>query len=92
MIVDVSCFAALNDVADSGLSYTCMLANLFICELVQFIQPQDLKDFHLFCAPDLIFGDETGVLCIPASKIQNVLEKAEEIQREEAKILEKLTR
>lgn len=44
------------------------------------------------CPGDLIFGDETGVLCIPASKIQNVLEKAEEIQREEAKILEKLTR
>lgn len=43
------------------------------------------------CPGDLIFGDETGVIAIPKSKIPEVLETAERIQKEEKAVLRRLS-
>lgn len=43
------------------------------------------------CPGDLIFGDETGVIAIPKSKIREVLETAERIQKEEKAVLKRLS-
>ena len=44
------------------------------------------------CPGDLIFGDETGVITIPAQKAEEVLKKAEQIKQTEEEIIEKLSR
>lgn len=43
------------------------------------------------CPGDLIFGDETGVIAIPQSKITEVLITAERLQKEEAAMLRQLS-
>lgn len=43
------------------------------------------------CPGDLIFGDETGVIAIPKTKIKEVLETAERIQTEESAMLKRLS-
>ena len=43
------------------------------------------------CPGDLIFGDETGVIVIPQSKITEVLNTAERLQKEEADMLRQLS-
>jgi 4-hydroxy-4-methyl-2-oxoglutarate aldolase len=39
---------------------------------------------------DIVFGDETGIVVIPAEREQDVLSKANEIRKEEVNILSKL--
>ena len=44
----------------------------------------------LVCPGDLIFGDDTGVISIPRAKIEEVLNLAKKLQKEEQKVIEKL--
>jgi regulator of RNase E activity RraA len=39
---------------------------------------------------DILFGDETGIVVIPAEREQDVLLKAREIRDEEEKVLSKV--
>lgn len=67
----------------------CMVSGRSLVQVSQTNVPISVAGMRV-CPGDLIFGDETGVICIPASKVPEVLDKAEEIQKQEAEMIERM--